>query len=191
MNVSLASHSSYGFSQHLRTFNPPGSASADAVADEHASRAYILPRRIRGDWVALGVMLFAACAIFFINLTASGYANEFLFSCGPGWLGQLEGLSLGVPGLRERHHRGQAAGSPLADGAFRAHLWSEFLCHPPAGSADGRGNHLPALCHRASILGQLGGHRHRLHLHAHSGSRAHVPLQQPRCLAGVIDDRCC
>ena len=62
---------------HLRTFNPPGSASTDPVADEHSSRAYILPRRIRGDWVALGVMLLAACAIFFINLTASGYANEF------------------------------------------------------------------------------------------------------------------
>ena len=77
MNASLASHSSYGLSPHLRTFNPPGSASADAVADEHSSRAYILPRRTRGDWMALGVMLLAACAIFFINLTASGYANEF------------------------------------------------------------------------------------------------------------------
>ncbi|MBI0150024.1 glycosyltransferase family 39 protein [Bifidobacterium sp. M0353] len=77
MNASLASHSSYGFSQHSRTFNPPRSTSADAVADEHSSRAYILPRRTREDWVALGVMLLAACAIFFINLTASGYANEF------------------------------------------------------------------------------------------------------------------
>ena len=77
MNASLASHSGYGFSQHSRTFNPPRSTSADAVADEHASRAYILPRRTRGDWMALGVMLLAACAIFFINLTASGYANEF------------------------------------------------------------------------------------------------------------------
>ena len=27
--------------------------------------------------MALGAMLLAACAIFFINLTASGYANEF------------------------------------------------------------------------------------------------------------------
>ena len=77
MNASLASHSSYGSSQHSRTFNPPRSTNADAVADEHASRAYILPRRTRGDWMALGVMLLAACAIFFINLTASGYANEF------------------------------------------------------------------------------------------------------------------
>ena len=77
MNASLASHSSYGFSQHPRTFNPPRSTSADAVADEHSSRAYILPRRTREDWVALGVMLLAACAIFFINFTASGYANEF------------------------------------------------------------------------------------------------------------------
>ena len=77
MNASLASNSSYGFSPHSQTFNPPRSTSADAVADEHASRAYILPRRTCGDWVALGVMLLAACAIFFINLTASGYANEF------------------------------------------------------------------------------------------------------------------
>ena len=77
MNASLASNSSYGFSPHSRTFNPPQSTSADVVADEHASRAYIMPRRTRGDWIALGVMLLAACAIFFINLTASGYANEF------------------------------------------------------------------------------------------------------------------
>ena len=77
MNASLASHSSYGFSQHSRTFNPPRSTNADAVADERSSRAYILPRRTRGDWMALGVMLLAACAIFFINLTASRYANEF------------------------------------------------------------------------------------------------------------------
>ena len=77
MNASLASNSSYGLSPHSQTFNPPRSTSADAVADEHASCAYILPRRTRGDWVALGVMLLAACGIFFINLTASGYANEF------------------------------------------------------------------------------------------------------------------
>lgn len=77
MNASLASNSSYGFSPHSQTLNPPRSASAEAVADEHASRAYILPRRTPGDWVALGAMLLAACAIFFINLTASGYANEF------------------------------------------------------------------------------------------------------------------
>ena len=77
MNASLASHSSFGFSPHSQTFDPPRSTSADAVADEHASRVYILPRRTRGDWMALGIMLLAACAIFFINLTASGYANEF------------------------------------------------------------------------------------------------------------------
>ena len=77
MNASLASNSSYGFSPYSQTCNPPQSTSAEAVADEHASRAYILPRRTRGDWIALGVMLLAACAIFFINLTASGYANEF------------------------------------------------------------------------------------------------------------------
>ena len=77
MNASLASHSSFGFSPYSQTFDPPRSTNADAVADEHASRAYILPRRTRGDWMALGVMLLAACAIFFINLTASGYANEF------------------------------------------------------------------------------------------------------------------
>ena len=71
------------------------------------------------------------------TLRPPGMPTSFLFSCGPGWLGQLEGLSLGVPGRRERHHRGQAAGSPMVDGAFRAHLWSEFLCHPPAVSADG------------------------------------------------------
>ena len=77
MNASLASNSSYGFSPYSQACNPPRSTSADAVADEHSSRAYILPRRTRGDWVALGVMLLAACVIFFINLTASGYANEF------------------------------------------------------------------------------------------------------------------
>ena len=77
MNTSLASNSSYGFSPHSQTFNPPRSTSVDTVAEEHTSRAYILPRRTCGDWVALGAMLLAACAIFFINLTASGYANEF------------------------------------------------------------------------------------------------------------------
>ena len=77
MNASLASNSSYGFSPHSQTFNPPRSTSVDRVAEEHTSRAYILPRRTCGDWVALGAMLLAACAIFFINLTASGYANEF------------------------------------------------------------------------------------------------------------------
>ena len=77
MNASLASNSSYGFSPHSQTFNPPQSTSVDTVAEEHTSRAYILPRRTRGDWVALGAMLLVACAIFFINLTVSGYANEF------------------------------------------------------------------------------------------------------------------
>lgn len=77
MNASMVSNSSYGFSPHSRAFNPPRSTCANATADEHTSRAYVLPRRTRGDWMALGIMLLAACAIFFTNLTASGYANEF------------------------------------------------------------------------------------------------------------------
>ena len=134
----------------------------------------------------------AACSLCNILHQPNGIrvCRRVLSGCGPGRLGQLEGLSLGVSGLREYHHRGQAASSTIADGAFRAHLRFELLCHPPAGSADGGGHHLPALCHRASLLRQLGGHCHRLHFHAHSGSRAYVPLQQPRCLAGAIDDRC-
>ena len=185
MNASLASHSSFGFSQHSRTFNPPRSTNADAVADEHASRAYILPRRTRGDWMALGVMLLAACAIFFINLTASGYANEFYSAAAQAgsvsWKAFLWG-SLD-------------AGNAITVDKPPAALWLMALsvrifCHPPARSADVGGDHLPALCHRASLLGQLGRHCQRFHLHAHSGSRAHVPLQQPRCLAGATDDRC-
>lgn len=38
---------------------------------------YVLPRRTRADLLALGGLLVLAAAVFFINLTASGYANEF------------------------------------------------------------------------------------------------------------------
>ncbi|WP_018142522.1 glycosyltransferase family 39 protein [Alloscardovia criceti] len=38
---------------------------------------YVLPARKRLDWIAFGLLLIAAAAVFFINLTASGYANEF------------------------------------------------------------------------------------------------------------------
>ena len=41
------------------------------------TRLYRIPRRSVADWVALGVLLAAACVIFFVNLTVSGYANEF------------------------------------------------------------------------------------------------------------------
>ncbi|MCI1634918.1 ArnT family glycosyltransferase [Bifidobacterium sp.] len=50
-------------------------------ADRHQSRSgialYRLPKRRLSDWVLLGMLLAAAIAAYFINLTASGYANEF------------------------------------------------------------------------------------------------------------------
>lgn len=41
------------------------------------SQLYVMPKRTPMDWVALAVMMVAAIAVFFINLTASGYANDF------------------------------------------------------------------------------------------------------------------
>jgi 4-amino-4-deoxy-L-arabinose transferase-like glycosyltransferase len=38
---------------------------------------YSLPKRRLSDWILLGTLLIAAAATYFINLTASGYANEF------------------------------------------------------------------------------------------------------------------
>ena len=38
---------------------------------------FVLPSRSRTDWIAFGVVMLAAVAVFFVNLTASGYANEF------------------------------------------------------------------------------------------------------------------
>ena len=137
MNASLASHSSYGFSPHSRTFNPPRSTNADAVVDEHASRAYILPRRTRGDWVALGAMLLAACAIFFINLMASGYANEFYSAAAQAGSVSWKAFLWGSLDSGNAITVDKPPAALWVDGAFRAHLWSEFLCHSPAGSADG------------------------------------------------------
>ncbi|MDK6644041.1 ArnT family glycosyltransferase [Alloscardovia omnicolens] len=38
---------------------------------------FVLPSRSRTDWIAFGTVMLAAVAVFFVNLTASGYANEF------------------------------------------------------------------------------------------------------------------
>lgn len=38
---------------------------------------FVLPSRTRNDWIAISALMIAAVAVFFINLTASGYANEF------------------------------------------------------------------------------------------------------------------
>lgn len=38
---------------------------------------FLLPKRRTTDWAAVGLLLIAAACVFFINLTASGYANEF------------------------------------------------------------------------------------------------------------------
>lgn len=38
---------------------------------------YALPRRAAIDWIAFGTLMVLSLAVFFINLTASGYANEF------------------------------------------------------------------------------------------------------------------
>lgn len=46
------------------------------AANAHG-RMYALPKRTLRDWLALAGLLVLACAIFFVNLTASGYANEF------------------------------------------------------------------------------------------------------------------
>ena len=49
--------------------------------NRHASRVgitmYRLPKRRLSDWILLGLLLALAGAAFFVNLTASGYANEF------------------------------------------------------------------------------------------------------------------
>ena len=38
---------------------------------------FVQPSRSRTDWIAFGVVMLAAVAVFFVNLTASDYANEF------------------------------------------------------------------------------------------------------------------
>ncbi|MFT8593106.1 MAG: glycosyltransferase family 39 protein [Bifidobacterium sp.] len=49
--------------------------------NRHASRLgitmYRLPKRRLSDWILLALLVSAAAAAYFINLTASGYANEF------------------------------------------------------------------------------------------------------------------
>ncbi|GAA6122461.1 hypothetical protein BPY_05690 [Bifidobacterium psychraerophilum] len=52
-------------------------ASSDHDRQREGVTIYRLPKRKLSDWVLLGLLLAASCAIFFINLTASGYANEF------------------------------------------------------------------------------------------------------------------
>lgn len=68
--------------------NFPAATAADSASGSAAYRRagknrkmyanlYALPRRAAIDWIAFGTLMVLSAAVFFINLTASGYANEF------------------------------------------------------------------------------------------------------------------
>lgn len=68
--------------------NFPAATAADSASGGAAYRRasknrkmhanlYALPRRAAIDWIAFGTLIVLSVAVFFINLTASGYANEF------------------------------------------------------------------------------------------------------------------
>ncbi|BAR06984.1 Predicted membrane protein [Scardovia inopinata] len=68
-----------GSKTKISAADPPQAPDTQALGSQASAvtSLYILPHRRRSDWIAVSLLMVAACAVFFINLTASGYANEF------------------------------------------------------------------------------------------------------------------
>ncbi|CAO0827445.1 hypothetical protein SMICM17S_01866 [Streptomyces microflavus] len=107
----------------------------------------------------------------------------------PGRQPELEGALLRFAGLRERHHRRQAARRPLADGPVGAALRAQLLGDPGPSGPDGRrhggrAQHRRTPSLRAGRRADRGGR-----VRADARRRADVPLQQPGRAARPADDR--
>ncbi len=124
--------------------------------------------------------------------------ERLLLRSSPGRLAGLDGLVLWLLRCRQRHHRGQAAGVAVGDGAVRAALRAELLEHPRAAGPHGGRHGLARLSGRPPGRGPRHGGSapgppcrapRRCGHGADPGGRADVPVQQPRRPAGTPHDR--
>ena len=107
----------------------------------------------------------------------------------PGRQPVLEGLLLRLAGRRQRHHRRQAPGLAVADGAVGADLRPELLGDPRARGADGRRHGRRGVRLRAPPVQPRGRADRGRRARADPGRRADVPVQQPGRDAGPADGR--
>ena len=102
--------------------------------------AHARGRRRRSRWVrpALFALLALTALAYLWDLGASGDANSFYAAAVAGRHEELEGVLLRLARLLELHHRRQAAGVALGDGAVGPDLRLQQLEHARAAGARGR-----------------------------------------------------
>ena len=115
----------------LDEVEPSGTGGA-AIPDRSSPPASRLRRFVRGrdddpTWVrpALLVLLVATGVLYIWGLGASGMGQQLLLGGGAGRHQELEGLLLRLLRRLELHHRRQASGLPVGDGALGPHLRRE------------------------------------------------------------------
>jgi hypothetical protein len=93
---------------------------------------------------------------------------------------ELEGVPVRVPRRVELHHRRQATGVAVGDGAVGPDLRVLELEHARARGAGGGRGRRAGLCGDPALVRCLGRDRRRCGVGRHARRGAHVPLQQPR-----------
>ena len=177
----------------------PASTGVVTVKDPRPALARVfLGARADPLWArpALWGLLALTAALYLWDLTASGFANTFYAAAVQAGAGRLEGLVLRVARRVELHHRRQAAGVALGDGALGPPLRVLQREPPGAAGADGCGlgrAHLRRGPPHARALRTpgLADRRtpRRIRARLHPRRRADVPLRQPGRPAGPAHDR--
>ena len=102
----------------------PGQAKPIRSGAGSRLRSLVLGRAEDPSWAmpALIGLLSVTAVAYLWNLTASGYANSFYAAAVQAGDQELEGVLLRLDRLVELHHRRQAAGVAVGDGALRSPL---------------------------------------------------------------------
>ena len=109
-----------------------------------------------------------------------GWANSFYSAAVQAGTKSWKAFFFGSFDSVELHHRRQAAGLAVGDGAVGARLRGELVEHPRPAGARRRRVRRPALRGRAATVQPGGRTARRCGAGAHAGRGAHVPVQQPR-----------
>ena len=160
----------------------------------HRSRAARLLRGRREDpaWVrpALLALLAATGVLYLWGLGASGWANCFYSAAVQAGSASWKAFFFGSFDAVEPHHRRQAAGLAVGDGALGPHVRRQLVEHPRAAGA--RGRRLRRRCCTLTVRRWFGAGRRaarRRRPRADAGRGADVPLQQPGRAAGAAARR--